>query len=732
MIIKELELLHFGKFHDKKIVLNDQVNLIYGLNESGKTTLWHFIVGMFFGFFKPYIKTRRYLEVHGKYQPWGSSQYCGSMTIYDEGLKRTLRIYRNFRQGEEAVTVHDLDTGEDITGLYEMHPVFRLPDIAKMHLKLSYFGYTNMGAISQLGHATDDNLLIELKQAVVNALSSKTLNVSMHKLQQKLDNEIGRIGSKNKKTSVYAKSIEKLESLQIERQHVLNNEQKLFEDIQYQKTLEHDLATVQEQLYYVQVYEQYIQKKQLSERLDHIKTLNQEQYNIQEKITTIKRNTPYSLEEIYDAKEKYAEKFRLESTLSTLEQKYQEDHKIQDDLLDQIKSCEEQEKTFKLQPQQWKNYGFWGLLFFMGLIGIFSLVQHLWGLAVLMGVAMGVQSILGVFRQRHIAKQRADKAMLAQQKQQYYEQLEKVKEQGDTIQGSIRQVHQQLVKINEELMPIMNLLAMQNIHDFEERIAEYQKIKGYELERIRLEEQEKNLLGANDYASLEKQVQAYDFAKNERIMQKWNQEQLNAWKDSKEMLLDKQQQIRYEQIKISTQLQESRKAYKTLTSIDEEIEETQKRKQGYEHELKVYKIIDTTLEKITKELKYEFAPSMNQTLSHLLTKITSGKYTEVKITSDMEIMFKDPISKRMQGVSTLSRGTMDLFYIAFRYAIAKWSQHDQQIPFVLDEVFAYFDDARLNDAMDALTEFNAQVILFTCQEREKILAENKSMHIIHL
>ncbi len=153
-------------------------------------------------------------------------------------------------------------------------------------------------------------------------------------------------------------------------------------------------------------------------------------------------------------------------------------------------------KRLKPQPQKWKNYGFWGLLFFMGLIGIFSLVQHLWGLAVLMGVAMGAQSILGVFRQRHIAKQRADKAMLAQQKQQYYEQLEKVKEQGDTIQGSVRQVHQQLAKINEELMPIMNLLALQNIHDLKKRIAEYQKIKGYELERIRLEEQEKKSSGS--------------------------------------------------------------------------------------------------------------------------------------------------------------------------------------------------------------------------------------------
>ncbi len=52
--------------------------------------------------------------------------------------------------------------------------------------------------------------------------------------------------------------------------------------------------------------------------------------------------------------------------------------------------------------------------------------------------------------------------------------------------------------------------------------------------------------------------------------------------------------------------------------------------------------------------------------------------------------------------------------------------------FVLDEVFAYFDDQRLAQSMDVLLEFKEQVILFTCQEREKQLAEEKKINIITL
>lgn len=39
MIIKQLNLDHFGKFHGREIDLNPGVNIIYGANESGKSTV---------------------------------------------------------------------------------------------------------------------------------------------------------------------------------------------------------------------------------------------------------------------------------------------------------------------------------------------------------------------------------------------------------------------------------------------------------------------------------------------------------------------------------------------------------------------------------------------------------------------------------------------------------------------------------------------------------------------
>ena len=49
MIIKDIQLINFGKFNHKAMPLEQGLNIIYGENEAGKTTLHTFIRGMLFG-----------------------------------------------------------------------------------------------------------------------------------------------------------------------------------------------------------------------------------------------------------------------------------------------------------------------------------------------------------------------------------------------------------------------------------------------------------------------------------------------------------------------------------------------------------------------------------------------------------------------------------------------------------------------------------------------------------
>ena len=49
MIIKDIRLINFGKFHDTEIHFERGLNIVYGENEAGKTTIHTFIRGMLFG-----------------------------------------------------------------------------------------------------------------------------------------------------------------------------------------------------------------------------------------------------------------------------------------------------------------------------------------------------------------------------------------------------------------------------------------------------------------------------------------------------------------------------------------------------------------------------------------------------------------------------------------------------------------------------------------------------------
>src|SRR5690625_3961329 len=113
MLIKKLDITGFGKFDNETIVLENGINIIYGENESGKTTIHNFIDDMFYGLLKPNVKSTRYLDEHRLYEPWDKNQYSGiiSFIFKDEQY----RIEREFTKGKERTIIFLENTGEDVT-----------------------------------------------------------------------------------------------------------------------------------------------------------------------------------------------------------------------------------------------------------------------------------------------------------------------------------------------------------------------------------------------------------------------------------------------------------------------------------------------------------------------------------------------------------------------------------------------------------------------------------------
>ena len=113
MRITQLNISQFGCFENKKIELDGGLNLIFGENESGKSTILSFIKFMLYGL------TRRSATNFERERAisWSGHRATGSMTL--ECGSRLYRIERSFtesgRSGSEKLAVVCLDDGSTVT-----------------------------------------------------------------------------------------------------------------------------------------------------------------------------------------------------------------------------------------------------------------------------------------------------------------------------------------------------------------------------------------------------------------------------------------------------------------------------------------------------------------------------------------------------------------------------------------------------------------------------------------
>ena len=186
MLIKDIRLINFGKFHDTEIHFERGLNIVYGENEAGKTTIHTFIRGMLFGIDKQRGKASG-KDTYTKYEPWINPEvYRGMMRVENDG--KDYRFERNFNKNEKSFRVIDEDLGRELDD-NEIKQLFR---------GLDESCYYNTISISQIGSATDKELENILKNYAANLGSTKSMEIDMKQALTSLDAERKEIISENK------------------------------------------------------------------------------------------------------------------------------------------------------------------------------------------------------------------------------------------------------------------------------------------------------------------------------------------------------------------------------------------------------------------------------------------------------------------------------------------------------------------------------------------------------
>ena len=100
-----------------------------------------------------------------------------------------------------------------------------------------------------------------------------------------------------------------------------------------------------------------------------------------------------------------------------------------------------------------------------------------------------------------------------------------------------------------------------------------------------------------------------------------------------------------------------------------------------------------------------------------ITTTTDEKYNNVIYNDKQGLLVENPSGEIVQ-IEKLSTGTIEQMYLGFRFAMIEKMKN---IPIFLDEVFAYYDDERLENVLNAIHQKskNNQVFILTCSDREK-------------
>lgn len=293
MILKELNLISFGKFQNKTIHLEEGLNILYGENESGKTTIHNFIDGMFYGFLKPYAKRRNYLEGLEKYRPWNNQNYAGVLKLLQEG--KVYRIERDFEKGK--VKVYDDLVGIDVTDKIDKGEKLKdnLPGI--YFFDFNNMVYNNTISIKQLENKIESDLSKELGDRLANISTSLDDDISVKNAINKLDKKLDAIGTEKAYTKPYGKAINELNDLIVYRRKLMESKEeynrqiiesfKLKEEIEKQENKLEELNNKLKQL-------EILEKKKIYEEGINIKS---ELKKIDEEITNFKKYSELSFDD---------------------------------------------------------------------------------------------------------------------------------------------------------------------------------------------------------------------------------------------------------------------------------------------------------------------------------------------------------------------------------------------------------------------------------------------------
>lgn len=615
MEILNLKVNNFGKLSNKEIELKKGINIIYGENESGKSTLLKFIMGMFYGLSKN--KNKKFISDYEKYMPWNGGEFSGKIT-YKLDNNQKYEVFREFKKKNPNIFNENL---EDISKEFNIDKNLGnrfFYDQTKVDEELFLSTIVSLQEEVKLDEK-EQNILV---QKMSNLASTGEDNISFQKIMNNLNKrqmeEIGTARSQDRPINTVMKRMEEIEN---EKEYLSNFTNKQYEIEEENQELE-------------------VQIKEQENKLELLKNLKQ----VQEK------------------KELQKEKLKINENV-----KREYNKKIQK-LYEKDK---EENAKDKLQVIHNKNVIKVGVIldvifFILTIISIFLIKNDIITaiftvLTIISVVYTGYQqykSKMGIHTKE--IKQNVEKANTKNEIEVLLQATKKLEEESkNTVQLIEKEYNEEIEKIRNKYIGIIPIKEIDEL--------------------------------------LSKQALTYEInvMQNKISENKVKLHTINVDKNNILPKLENLAQLEEEYMVLEEQYNELIKNNNIINLVKDEVQNA-------------YEI-----------MRKNVTPKFTSNLSKIIEKISSGKYKNVQL-DETNGMIIEIENGNYISAKNLSIGTIDQLYLSLRIG-AGMEISEEKLPIILDEAFAYWDQARLENILKYLNEEfkDRQIILFTCTNREK-------------
>lgn len=630
MKIENIKINSFGKLKNKDINLSNGINIIYGKNEAGKSTIMKFIQNIFYGTSKN--KKGKNFSDYELYKPWDTEDFSGKITYKLDNNKK-YEVFREFGKKNPKIYNENL---EDITKNF---------DISKVAGSDFFFEQTGIDEFMFLSsivsmqkevklNEQDQNIYIQkIANLVTTGDDSISFKKAIEKLNKKQLEEIGTDRSIGKPINIIKKEIldcntklEELQKYKNEKFKLENEEQELLKEIEQNKI----------------------------------------------KISFIKE-----LQEI-----KQEEKIELEKL------KLNEQMKEKND--EQIANMEKEIENFNLQKKRdqdnkdnTKNIKFklYMLIFIVcTLIGISFFIFLKNNIITLISCIIDII----IWTVYFINKNKISKK-IEEQKNEIIKHNLKIDDNISILKNKIELVKNNNIELLDQIKKITTNIEMQ-----------------LDLKKENLKAKFINKLSVRDINNM---IDSYD---------------LNNIRNSFEDLLQRKQ-INLNMVNLEKR--KSQEGLEEYVSLKEKMDLLKEKYQELIVQNDKINIVKELIKNAYDKMKNNITPKFTKNFSEIIKQISNQKYSNVYINDTQGIIVLLPNGEYVEA-EKLSCGTIEQLYLSLRLSMAK-ELSKENMPIILDESFAYYDDERLENTLKFLKNYfdNNQIIIFTCTNREKNLLD---------